>query len=168
MAREVRLWEWLRDGLRAVPLLHMRRVENMVSTGDPDVDGCWNGDYFELELKGCDRPVRADSLLTFDIRQSQVLFHRKRWRAGGRIWIYIRVGKDRATMRYLIPSSHMQELSLGVTEERLRQMTALPLVHDQMDLLRMAVTKRDPAVVPPSDDHNRAGIEAFQDGRRGL
>ena len=52
MAREVRLWEWLRDGLRGTDGLHMRRVENLVSEGDPDVDGCWHGRYFELELKG--------------------------------------------------------------------------------------------------------------------
>ena len=31
MAREVRLWEWLRDGLRGTDGLHMRRVENLVS-----------------------------------------------------------------------------------------------------------------------------------------
>lgn len=138
MAREVRLWEWLRDGLKTVPLLHMRRVENLVSTGDCDVDGCWNGDYFELELKGCDRPVKG-GILNFDVRQSQVLFHRKRWRAGGRIWIYIRVGRDRTTKRYLIPSNFLPQIQEGVQEEVLASMAVLPPDHNQLDLLRAAV-----------------------------
>lgn len=145
MAREVRLWEWMRDNLKTVPLLHMRRVENMVSTGDPDVDGCWNGDYFELELKGCDRPAKPGSILNFEIRQSQVLFHRKRVRAGGRIWVYIRVGKGLSTARYLIPSNFLQQIQEGVQEEVLASMAVLPPNHTAIEMLRRAIRPTGPA-----------------------
>lgn len=138
MAREVRLWEWLRDGLRGVEGLHMRRVENLVSDGDPDVDGCWKGRYFELELKGCDRPAR-DGRLDFDVRQSQVVWHRRRWKCGGNVWLYVRVGKGRDVRRYLVPGSKTALVKEGVTEEALASMSVLPSDHRPADLLACAV-----------------------------
>lgn len=54
MVWEVRFWEWLWDWLKGIVGLYMWWVENLVSLGDLDVDGCWNGLYFEFELKGCD------------------------------------------------------------------------------------------------------------------
>lgn len=138
MAREVRLWEWLRDGLRGVEGLHMRRVENLVSEGDPDVDGCWQGRYFELELKGCDRPAR-DGLLDFDVRQSQVVWHRRRWRCGGNVWLYVRVGKGRDVRRYLVPGCQTGRVKEGVTEADLALMSVLPPGHAPIDVLRTAV-----------------------------
>lgn len=131
------MWEWLRDGLRPVKGLHMRRVENLVSEGDPDVDGCWNGRYFELELKGCDRPVRG-GLLDFEVRQSQVIWHRKRWRVGGNIWLYIRVGKGRETKRYLVSGVYTGQIKEGVTEAQLAELAALPPDHTPLELLQRA------------------------------
>lgn len=138
MAREVRLWEWLRDGLRGVEGLHMRRVENLVSEGDPDVDGCWKGRYFELELKGCDRPTRG-GLLDFDVRQSQVVWHRRRWKCGGNVWLYVRVGKGRDVRRYLVPGSKTALVKDGVTEEALAALSVLPPDHGPVGLLTCAV-----------------------------
>lgn len=137
MAREVRLWEWLRDQLRGTEGLHMRRVENLVSEGDPDVDGCWNGRYFELELKGCNRPKQG-GLLDFDVRQSQVIWHRKRWRCGGNVWLYARVGMGRDVRRYLVPGFKTALVKEGVTEEQLAAMAVLPPDHTALELLRFA------------------------------
>lgn len=138
MAREVRLWEWLRDGLRGTDGLHMRRVENLASDGDPDVDGCWQGRYFELELKGCDRPAR-DGSLDFDVRQSQVVWHRRRWRCGGNVWLYVRVGKGRDVRRYLVPGSLTGQVKAGVTEAELAALSVLPPGHSAAELLAQAV-----------------------------
>jgi hypothetical protein len=138
MAREVRLWEWLKDNLRGTEGLHMRRVENLVSEGDPDVDGCWLGRYFELELKGCDRPVK-DGLLNFDVRQSQVIWHRRRWKCGGNVWLYIRVGKGREIKRYLIPGSLTGRVREGVTEAQLAELSVLPCGHSATELLQQAI-----------------------------
>jgi hypothetical protein len=140
VAREVRLWEWLRDGLKPVVGLHLRRVENLVGEGDPDVEGCWMGSYFEVELKGCDRPKKGGRL-DFEVRQSQVIWHRKRWRCGGNLWVYVRVGRDRATKRYLVPSSSMPILKEGVTEVELAALSCLPPEHSQMDLLHRVIQR---------------------------
>ena len=138
MAREVRLWEWLRDNLRGTEGLHMRRVENMVGDGDPDVDGCWKGRYFELELKGCDRPAK-DGSLNFDVRQSQVIWHRRRWKCGGNIWLYIRVGKGRDVRRYLVPGNLTGQVKEGMTEADLARVSVLPPGHSAAELLEQAV-----------------------------
>ena len=145
MARETRLWEWMRDGLKHTPNLHMRRVENLVSEGDPDVDGCWNGSYFEVELKGCDRPAR-EGKLDFDLRQSQALWHRKRWRCGGNLWLYIRVGVGPATRRYLIPGKWTYDLRQrqekeGIAEADLKALCVLPSDHSPRDLLNRAAQR---------------------------
>lgn len=138
MAREVRLWEWLKEGTRDIKGLHMRRVENRVEDGGPDVDGCWNGRYFELELKGCDRPVRGGGL-DFEIRRSQYLWHRRRRKANGNIWVYIRVGKGREIKRYLVSSDHIAEIfNNGVTEQRLAELTIIPPDHTPKELLQVA------------------------------
>lgn len=133
MAREVRLWEWLRDGLKPVRGLHMRRVENLVSSGDPDVDGCYRGVYFEIELKGCDRPPR-NGPLKYEIRKAQEVWHNLRHKAGGNNWVYVRVGKGKDVRRYLIPGRHAGELE-GADEERLLALAELDPQHDALELL---------------------------------
>ena len=138
MAREVRLWEWLRDGLKPIADLHMRRVENLVMEGDPDVQACWQGRYFELELKGCDRPVRVGSILIFEVRRAQAIYHRKRWRCGGCNWFYVRVGRDQAVARYLVPGIYAKELEAGVTEAQLAGLSVMHPGHSVTDLLNRA------------------------------
>ena len=138
MARQVGAVVVTPDGLRGTDGLHMRRVENLVSEGDPDVDGCWQGRYFELELKGCDRPAR-DGSLDFDVRQSQVVWHRRRWRCGGNVWLYVRVGKGRDVRRYLVPGSLTGQVKAGVTEAELARLSVLPPGHTAAELLAQAV-----------------------------
>ncbi len=135
MAREVRLWEFMRDGLKGTHGLHMRRVENLVSSGDPDVDGCCEGDYFEVELKGCNRPVHPGTELDMEIRPSQVLWHRKRWRCGGNVWLYVRVGYGRDVARYLVPGCHTSAVAAGITEQKLADLAVLPSNHTASQLL---------------------------------
>jgi hypothetical protein len=134
MARENRLWEWIRDGLKGTRGLHLRRVENLVSTGDPDVDGCYLGRYFEVELKGCNRPVRG-GCLDFEVRPSQVAYHRRRLRAGGNTWIYVRVGQGRDVRRYLVHGANAPFLYDGVTEHMLAAIAVLPAEHTAQEFL---------------------------------
>lgn len=149
MARENRLWDWLHEGGKAVKRLHMRRVENRVSEGDPDVDGCFDGDYFELELKGCNRPKDPATPLDFEVRQAQVLWHRKRWKVGGRVWLYVRVGVGRDVRRYLVPGSMTGIVRDGVTEERLAALSVLRPDHSVLELLRRAVRRDGTEPDPP-------------------
>ncbi|UTC27993.1 hypothetical protein [Stenotrophomonas phage A1432] len=130
-----------------MPGLHMRRVENLVSSGDPDVDGCINGVYFELELKGCNRPKHG-GVLDFEVRQAQVVWHRKRWRVGGNCWIYCRVGRDRDIQRYLVPGDKAQILADGVTEAQLAELSLISPDLDAKSVLafvRQAGILRAPA-----------------------
>lgn len=144
MARENRLWDWLRRELRGVEDLHMRRVENLAGEGDPDVEGCHRGCYFELELKGCDRPKNPDTQLDFEVRQSQVLWHRRRWRAGGNVWLYVRVGIGHGVRRYLVPGSLTATVKEGVTEAQLAELSVLPPDHGAMQLLERARKREGP------------------------
>lgn len=138
MARESRLWQWMSDGLKGTKGLHMRRVENRVGDGDPDVDGVYLGRYFEVELKGCDRPVR-DGRLDFEVRRSQVLWHRKRTRCMGNNWIYVRVGRAHQVRRYLVEGKHAERLYDGITEAELLELSVLHPVHTPWDfLMKMA------------------------------
>lgn len=141
MAREARLWEWLRDGLKGLEGLHLRRLENLVMEGDPDVTGCWAGQYFELELKGCDRPAHPASQLVFDVRRAQVIYHHRRWRCGGRNWLYVRVGRGREIRRYLIPGMYAGRLEAGVTEGDLAGLSVLHPSHSAQDCLARAVQR---------------------------
>lgn len=141
MARENRLWEWMRDGLKGTKGLHMVRVENLVNTGDPDVEGCYQGHYFEVELKGCDRPKRGGKL-GFEVRTSQTLYHRKRWRCGGNTWIYIRVGANKEVARYLIPGGLVETVDWpNVTESQLLGLCVLPPQHTPLELLTKIKTR---------------------------
>lgn len=150
MARETRLWSWLKDGTKHLPYLHMRRVENLVSEGDPDVDGCHQGVYFEAELKGCDRPARGGKL-GFEVRRSQVLWHRRRWKAGGNLWLYIRVGFGKDVARYLVPGNLTGQIFEGVTEADLVRMSVLPPKHTPVEALQAMLAGRQ-ATAPSSTD----------------
>lgn len=149
MARETRLWDWLRDGLGGKPGLHMRRVENGISEGDPDVDGCWEGRYFELELKGCNRPANPATPLAIEVRQAQVVWARRRWKCGGNVWLYVRVGFGRDVRRYLVPGSLATIVRDGVTEEQLRGMSVLPPDHSATQLLERACRRKGTEPDPP-------------------
>jgi hypothetical protein len=135
MARENRLWEWMRGALRGTAGLHLVRVENLCSVGDPDVEGCYNGMYFEIELKGCDRPDK-DGRLDFEVRQSQLLYHRRRVRCGGNTWLYARVGQGTSIRRYLVPGHLVYGTDWeNITEELLTGMCVLAPTHDAFTML---------------------------------
>jgi hypothetical protein len=142
MARESRLWEFLREGWKPIGLqLHYRRLENQVGSGDPDVDGCYLGWYFEIELKGTDRPAHPATAIDLGIRKSQVIYHRKRMRANGNHWLYVRVGIGKTLKKYLVPGRYIGELEANPpTEQELEALAVLPPSHSAWDVLK-AVTK---------------------------
>jgi hypothetical protein len=143
VAREVRLWEWLRDGLKGTPLLDLHRVENMVGSGTPDVEGCFDGDAFMLELKGALRPARPATPVRLKFQPMQPHWLTKRWTCGGAAWVYVRVGEKREIARYLFPGYKANLLQEGITEEVMRQHSVLLPYHSQTDLLERARQRRD-------------------------
>jgi hypothetical protein len=115
VAREVRLWEWLRDGTIGAPQLHMCRVENGAGLGYPDVEACLRGTNFHLELKGCERKKDGRLGDDFHIRREQALWIRRRTICGGKAFLAVRVGSALRQQRYLIPGKDV--LALQETPE---------------------------------------------------
>ena len=156
MAREHNLWTWFREGLKGQPGLHVKRVENAVSQGDPDLQGCWCGTYFEVELKGLDRPSRPETELDVGLRTAQVSYLETRVACGGNAWVYVRVGRDRTTRRYLVKARHVRLLEAGLTEEALALLADLPGVHRPLTALTHMVTREGGETVTRNSDDGAA------------
>jgi hypothetical protein len=60
---------------------HVERVENALTRGTPDVNMCFEGSEFWLELKVLDAKGHCE------LRPEQVLWHRKRQESGGRVFV---------------------------------------------------------------------------------
>lgn len=118
MANETSLWNWLkkaRDYFGSA--LHIRRVENAVSTGDPDADGILKGKDFTIELKCCARPARGSTRLRYhDVTINQVEWHKHRLAAGGASAFLIQVGDGPEAVRYLVHGAEAHALAEGVNE----------------------------------------------------
>lgn len=122
MAFESSLWQWFRKGLRGQPNLHMVRVENSVGAGYPDVDGCYEGKAFKIELKRVSKLTR-DGRIQVKFRPMQQPWLKKRWSSGGLSWLLIALGEGRNSRRFLIrgcdvdgledcPISHLEDISV--------------------------------------------------------
>lgn len=62
----------------------VERVENALTRGTPDVNGCYNGQEYWLELKILDAKGNCE------LRPEQYLWHRKRQEHGGRVFVLAR------------------------------------------------------------------------------
>ena len=97
---EHQLWDKVRAGLTdAADLkIDLMRVENLVMAGPPDVNGCYKGVEFWLELKHKDAVPARDSTPIFregvGLRPEQVVWLHRRARHGGRCWILGRAGES--------------------------------------------------------------------------
>jgi hypothetical protein len=127
MATETSLWEWLKTARKFLgSRLHMRRVENAVGLGDPDVDGIYNGRDFSLELKVAKRPAKATTTLRFghEVTPQQVEYAEQRLAAGGAHAFLIQVGSGADAARYVVHGGYAGTLARGVSEAWLKQMRA--------------------------------------------
>lgn len=110
---ESTLWQWLKQARADFGSnLHMRRVENGISVGDPDVDGVLNGNDFTAELKACSTPARGTTNLKFHkITPAQVDWHEARLAAGGASCILLQVGRE----RFVIHGRFVARMAEGVS-----------------------------------------------------
>lgn len=130
MALESGLWKLVRsagiDLRRLGHKVHLCRIENEAGSGNPDVEGCINGDQLWIELKSEERPKRASTPIRPKLRPSQDIWHTERYRAGCRVhWVLLRVGEDRETSLYLIPGRFYAQLK-AITETELQALSVLP------------------------------------------
>jgi hypothetical protein len=115
MAREKALWQRMKDGATLLTLrrhrVHLKRIENSVGSGHPDVEGCIDGRQVWIELKSEDRPARQTTPLSPAYRHSQRLWHKERCAAGcTHNWILLQIGEGRGARLYLVPGFHYESL----------------------------------------------------------
>jgi hypothetical protein len=103
-ATESNLWAWLSKARVVLgPDLDMRRIENAVGFGDPDVELCYLGFGCDLELKAAPRPVRGGRLhFGSPMKREQVEWGLKRLAAGGAHGFLIQVGEGADRSVYLV------------------------------------------------------------------
>lgn len=78
--KESQFWALVKDKL----LGDVERVENALTRGTPDVNGCFESHEYWLELKVLDDKGRCE------LRPEQYLWHRKRQEHGGRVFVLAR------------------------------------------------------------------------------
>jgi hypothetical protein len=125
MAFERNLAAWLRNGtktLAAQRRLHMCRVENSAGAGYPDIEGCFDGHCFHLELKGALRPARPETPVRVKFQPAQKPWLMRRWEAGGSCFVLLRVGSGKSTARFLIPGNRL-DLVGETPEAELRELS---------------------------------------------
>lgn len=118
-SRESSLWEWLS---RAAPTGSMlKRVEDILDRGTPDVFMIYDGQVAVVELKSVQR---APTIYT-ELRAEQASVLRRWWRAGGRAYVLVQVGVARDAKRYLVAAERCDDLLQRVPESRLAELSDL-------------------------------------------
>jgi hypothetical protein len=116
-ALEKNLWRWLAGSRKALAdrvtggRLHLCRVENSAAVGYPDVEGCYNGRSFHIELKTAERPTRPSTRLDANLSRAQALWLDRRWRVGGSCFVLLQVDSGPRAARYLIPGDLAERLA---------------------------------------------------------
>ena len=136
--KELSLWRWLSHAqVRLGKDLHLCRVENGdCSPGFPDVEGCYKGTQFFLELKVKTVPVRERTPIRPKFQKSQPNWHRKRLTAGGRSFILFQL--DRKT-RLLFPSQLIPQLQAGMNKAQLLEASLVPVGARQEEIIHAAI-----------------------------
>lgn len=109
MAFEKSLWQWFRKGLRGQPGLHMERIENLVGGGRPDINGCYDGVVFDIELKRVHKLVHG-TRVKVKFQPMQKPWLKKRWSVGGLSWLLIALGEGRSVRRFLVRGCDVEGL----------------------------------------------------------
>lgn len=101
MAIDAGLWAWIQPVWKTIKELHFERVENGVASGTPDVDACYKGKAFKIELK---RGVtfKTNDEVEIAFRKTQPSWLKKRWSVGGNAWVLIKTGMGATMKLYLI------------------------------------------------------------------
>jgi len=137
MPPEQNLWKWFRNEVKpliAAGDLHICRIENLVGSGYPDVEGCYIGRAFHLELKAAPRPKRPTTAIKVIFQPRQVPWLRKRWSVGGNCWVLLRIGSGRDAVHYLVPGRDAHKM-IGATEEEIAALSFSPPGASGVDLL---------------------------------
>ena len=108
MNPEAGLWKELRRAiLMAYPNSDLVRIENVLTSGTPDVNGCVEGTDFWCELKVIALlPPRNGPVRIPHYTQDQRLWIRRRGLAGGRVGLLLQVNYPRHYLVFHWPASY--------------------------------------------------------------
>lgn len=92
---EVKFWKYIKDHLPGDVI----RVENAADPGTPDVNGCFEGREYWVELKVCTNKIKiVDPRNTLE--DSQIVWHFKRSLQKGSILLLIRYPMQKMILLY--------------------------------------------------------------------
>lgn len=141
MSSESNLWNWLKcANLVLREDLHMCRVENSAISGMPDVEGCFRGNQFWIELKCIDRPMKESTSLRPKFRPTQIPWMKRRLGAHGKVFVLLQVGLGRRLSRYLIPSYKVALLVTGHREVVIKALSLSPSSATASEIIMIAAT----------------------------
>lgn len=115
MMSEASAYRTLRDAIKQ-PGDRLDRIENLVGSGFPDTNGCFNGIEFWMEIKAPTEPKRATTKLfgsNHKLSQDQMNWFLRQRRANGLGFVYIET--DHARM--LIDGSHADRVNDLTTKQ---------------------------------------------------
>ena len=138
MPLEKNLWLWLKSGTKHMPKLDLQRVENVCGQGYPDVDGCYDGSSFKLELKSVVRPARVTTPIRVKFQPAQIPWLKRRWACGGACFVLLRVGAGRDASRYLIRGCDADRLASGLKEVDIPIISIIPPDSSAVDIIQIA------------------------------
>lgn len=98
-------YNWLKASVFCVRNDRLDRIENIVVTGMPDVNGCVGGNEFWIECKHPKEPKRAATPLfgsNHKLTQEQANWLLRQSNAGGKAFVFIDTDSFRALMRGVI------------------------------------------------------------------
>lgn len=111
MAIDGGIWAWMGPKCKTIEGLHIERVENSVGPGGtPDVDGCFKGSGFKLELKHAHEKKTSDHV-DISFRKGQPGWLKKRWAVGGNAWVLLKTGMGATMKLYLIRGCDLGHMS---------------------------------------------------------
>lgn len=130
MSTETSLWAWLAAARKSLVNLDLRRVENAIEGGTPDVEGCLDGSQFWIELK-CSR-ANLMGVVRFKFRPAQVPWLKKRQDCGGRAFVLAQVDDGHRARRYLVNGihAHLMASDEGIPEIILADLNKLSSPQD--------------------------------------
>lgn len=93
IVKESNLWSTIK---RNLPNVHWQRIESTTGVGIPDINGCYNGCDFWIEIKYLDafpkRPATPVRINHFTAEQK--LWLKRRGEVGGRVLLFVQVGRE--------------------------------------------------------------------------
>jgi len=138
---EARLWASVRTHLKR-DLDRIDRVENAVADGQPDVNGCIQGEDVWIELKAPSEPKRATTALMANnhkLLQSQVNWFARQRQAGGIAFILLRT----ETLLLLVDGTKHADNFNSMTVAKMKASslfaTTVPTPQQQWSLLRNVI-----------------------------